>query len=156
MKTIETEAMVTTDGSLNLQMQLPTEIEPGVYRVIVTIDEKPLTSSISMDEKPANVLKETPASLYQVSKQHGSPETYQQRLEDQQMYWYSLPMEERQKYRGQYVAVHSQQVVDSDTDQRSLYLRIHKQFGADPVMIVHADWPKLPTYQIHSTYSNTP
>lgn len=156
MKTIETQATVTNDGKLDLQIQLPADIAPGEHRIVLVIDEKPLTAGTSGDKKPVNVLKESPASvLYNVDEHHRRPEAHDQKLEDQQTYWYSLPIERRQKYQGQYVAVHNEQVVDSDTDQRSLYLRVHKRFGEDPVMIVHADWAQPPVYQIHSAHTST-
>jgi len=38
-------------------------------------------------------------------------------------------------YCGQYVAMHQGRVVDSDTDARTLYLRIRERYGYIPVLI---------------------
>jgi hypothetical protein len=39
------------------------------------------------------------------------------------------------QYCGRYVALHEGQVVDSDADRRSLYLRVRSRFGGTPVLI---------------------
>lgn len=39
MRTIETTATVTTDGSVTVQV--PSDITPGAYRVVLIIDEQP-------------------------------------------------------------------------------------------------------------------
>jgi hypothetical protein len=46
MKTIETDAVITLDGHLTLD--IPTSAAPGQYRVLVVIEEQP----ISKPERP--------------------------------------------------------------------------------------------------------
>ena len=73
-------------------------------------------------------------------------------LAAEQASWYARPLAERQRYRGEFVAVTDGQVVDHDPDQRSLYLRVRQRFGHRPVLIVRADWTEPPVYTIHSPY----
>lgn len=68
----------------------------------------------------------------------------------EQATWFARPAAERQRYAGQYVAVEGGQVIDQDSDQRTLYLRIRKRFGARPVLIVNADWDEPPTLVMYS------
>ena len=49
MKTIETIATVTTDGKMTVQ--LPADISAGEHRVVVVIDEKPLSQKSETKEK---------------------------------------------------------------------------------------------------------
>lgn len=74
------------------------------------------------------------------------------RLTVEQAAWYAQPPDERARYRGEFVAVQGGQVVDHDSDQRALYLRVRARFGRAPVPIIHADWVKLPVYTIHSPH----
>ena len=39
------------------------------------------------------------------------------------------------KYDGEYVAIHNGQIVDHDSDLRTLHLRIFEQFGHKPVLL---------------------
>ena len=39
------------------------------------------------------------------------------------------------KYNGEYVAIHNGQIVDHDSDLRTLHLRVFKQFGHKPVLL---------------------
>jgi hypothetical protein len=41
MRTIETMAIITADGELILQLQLPIAIAPGQHRVVLIIEEQP-------------------------------------------------------------------------------------------------------------------
>jgi len=70
----------------------------------------------------------------------------------EQASWYARSRSERQRYRGEFVAVHDQQVIDHDPDQRSLYLRVRERLGHRPVLIVHADWAEPPVYTFHSPH----
>jgi hypothetical protein len=73
-------------------------------------------------------------------------------LDTEQSAWFARQPSERQRYHGEFVAVHERQVVDHDPDQRTLYLRIRQRFGHRPVLIVHADWAEPPVYSIHSPH----
>ena len=64
--------------------------------------------------------------------------------------WYALPAANRTRYGNQHVAIKNGQVVDHDADQRSLYLRVRRRYGADPVAILWADWDEPPTFDIRS------
>lgn len=63
----------------------------------------------------------------------------------EQAAWFARPAAERRQFAGHYVAVQGQQVIDYDSDQRALFLRVHEQFGAMPVLVVDADWDEPPT-----------
>ena len=52
MKTIETNATVTPDGKLVLQLQLPPEFPAGEHRVVVVIDEQPVKEDERKEERP--------------------------------------------------------------------------------------------------------
>jgi hypothetical protein len=64
--------------------------------------------------------------------------------------WFARPAHERRLYAGQYVAIYQGEVVDSDVDQRQLYLRVRKRFGHQSVLLIHADLAQTPVYTIHS------
>ena len=76
--------------------------------------------------------------------------TYRQQILTEQTSWYARSRAERQQYQGEYVALKEQQVIDHDSDQRALYLRIKTEHGRDPVAILFADWETPPTYTIYS------
>ena len=64
--------------------------------------------------------------------------------------WYALPTVLRQQYSGNYVALWEGKVVDYSPDQSEVYLRIRERFGAQPVVIIHADWDSPPVFTFHS------
>lgn len=68
----------------------------------------------------------------------------------EQKRWFTRPIQERKQYTGQYVAVYQNEVVDSDVDQRQLYLRVRQQFGHQPVLLIPADLAQTPIYTLHS------
>jgi len=71
-------------------------------------------------------------------------------LQNEQTHWFARPVQERQQYRGRYVAVYQNEVVDSDVDQRQLYLRVRQRFGHQLVLLIHADLAQTPVYTLHS------
>jgi hypothetical protein len=72
-------------------------------------------------------------------------------LAQEQAVWYALEPGVRRGYAGEYVAVQEGgQVVDRDSDQRTLYLRVCARCGHSPVLIGHADWNEPPVYTIHN------
>lgn len=82
-----------------------------------------------------------------------TPEERSQRKEQlslEQKQWFARPLQERQQYSGQYVAVYQNEVVDSDVDQRQLYLRVRQRFGHQPVLLIPADLAQTPVYTLHS------
>ena len=64
--------------------------------------------------------------------------------------WYALPAETRQRYAGMYVAVQHGQVIDTDPNQRTLYLRIRQNLGHAPVMITAGGDHPMPMYTLRS------
>lgn len=63
-------------------------------------------------------------------------------IEAEQEWWLGLPLSERAKYEGEYIAVHRQQLVDHDIDQSALYRRIREKFGSTHVLIMPAEGPQ--------------
>jgi hypothetical protein len=81
-----------------------------------------------------------------------APPTSADGLSAEQEAWFARTTAERRQYAGQYVAVKGGRIVDHDPEQRALYLRIRKQFGAEPVLIVNADWDAPPTLDLRSPH----
>jgi hypothetical protein len=64
--------------------------------------------------------------------------------------WYRLSAEDRKRYEGKFVAVYGGQVVDSDPDRLSLYLRLRERYGRQPILITEGgDYP-IPVYRVRS------
>jgi hypothetical protein len=56
--------------------------------------------------------------------------------------------------RGKHVAIHEEQVVDSDTDDRALILRVHARYGYVPIYVgLVSDSPqppiRIPHYRLY-------
>jgi len=117
-------------------------------RITTVLDRiRPLVIPLSAAERLA--LVQAIASIE--PKPAPSPQTqHRDQLAAEQAAWYARPPDERAHYRGEFVAVRGGQVVDHDTDQRALYLRVRARFGHTPAPILHADWEQPPTYTIHS------
>lgn len=64
------------------------------------------------------------------------------KIEREQAWWLEQPLTERAKYSGKYVAVHNQELVDSDSDNAALYRRIRARFGRTPVLMMPAEGPR--------------
>jgi len=64
------------------------------------------------------------------------------KIEREQEWWLGLALSERARYEGESVAIHEQQVVDHDRDERALYLRIRARYGRIPVAIIPAEGPR--------------
>jgi hypothetical protein len=77
--------------------------------------------------------------------------TYRQkRIVTETEAWYRLPVAERERYKGKFVAVYQGQVVDSDPDRLKLYFRIRERFGRQTVLIIEGgDYP-IPVYRVRS------
>lgn len=75
------------------------------------------------------------------------------RLWAEQEAWFARPPQERLQYRGKYIAILGGQVIDSDLDQRALYLRVRSRFGRAAVLIINGDWNEIPEITIHTTRS---
>ena len=68
--------------------------------------------------------------------------------------WYALPTETRNQYRGFFVAVYNGEIVESDPNQRTLYLRAKERFGREPVLLVEGGDQPMPVYQSYSAYGS--
>jgi len=64
------------------------------------------------------------------------------KIEQEQAWWLSLPLCERVKYQGEYVAVRDQQLIDHDRDESVLHERIRAKYGRTAVLIMPAEGPK--------------
>ncbi|MFQ5614977.1 MAG: DUF5678 domain-containing protein [Anaerolineales bacterium] len=83
-------------------------------------------------------------------KQPDPQDEWRKKIKREARYWYSRPMEERQPYLGEFVAVYNNQIVDHDRDLRSLYLRVRKKFPNRPVLLVEAGAQAPPEFTIRS------
>jgi len=75
----------------------------------------------------------------------------QKRLLTETEAWYNLPATTREQYNGQFVAVHQGQVVDSDSNQLTLYHRVRQQFGRQTILITEGGDQPMPIYHNRST-----
>jgi len=64
------------------------------------------------------------------------------KVEQEQAWWLSLPLTERAKCDGKFVAVHDQTLVDYDQDEAALYRRVRARYGKTAVLIMPADGPR--------------
>ena len=64
------------------------------------------------------------------------------KVEREQKWWLALSLGERARYEGEFVAIHEQEIVDHDTDERALYRRIRIRYGQTPVAIIPAEGPR--------------
>ncbi|OGO42697.1 MAG: hypothetical protein A2Z04_01730 [Chloroflexi bacterium RBG_16_57_9] len=64
------------------------------------------------------------------------------KIEREQAWWFSLPLGERARYEGKYVAVHNLTLVDSDRDERALYRRVRAKYGKTAVLIMPGEGPR--------------
>ena len=65
-----------------------------------------------------------------------------QKMEQEQTWWFTLPLRKRAKYQGEFVAVHEKKVIDHDKDETILYKRIRKTYGKTPVLVMPAEGPR--------------
>jgi diadenosine tetraphosphatase ApaH/serine/threonine PP2A family protein phosphatase len=67
--------------------------------------------------------------------------TARRKIEQEQAWWFSLPLSQRAAYEGQYVAVHNQRLIDHDYDLDRLHQRVRAQYGALPILVIPAEGP---------------
>ncbi|MFN8491755.1 MAG: DUF5678 domain-containing protein [Caldilineaceae bacterium] len=77
----------------------------------------------------------------------------EKRIRAEAQSWYALPIETRNQYQGRFVAVYNGEIVDSDPNQRTLYLRTKERFGREPVLLVEGGDQPMPSYQSYSAYA---
>lgn len=64
------------------------------------------------------------------------------KITQEQAWWMQLPLRERAKYEGEYVAIYQKKLIDHDPDRRSLATRVRKDFHDLPVLIMPAEGPR--------------
>jgi hypothetical protein len=116
-------------------------VNPSIMGILDKI--RPMVSSLSPEDRLA---------LIQAIASEDLTASSQDKLFQEQKAWFARTKSDRQRFAGEFVAVHANQVLDHDTDQRALYLRIRAHFASQPVLIVHADWDEPPTFTIHSPH----
>lgn len=110
-------------------------MDTSVSRIITRL--RPIMREL--DARERRDLMEALAALFHEAKSDDP-------LAREQAAWFARPWEERKPFQGEYVAVHDGWVVDHDPDQWALYVRVRRQYGAAPVLIVHADWDAPPEF----------
>lgn len=65
-----------------------------------------------------------------------------QKIEEEQEWWANLPLTERAKYEGEYIAIHNRKLVDHDKNENKLYSRVREKYGRTPVLIMPAEGPR--------------
>lgn len=76
----------------------------------------------------------------------------QKRIAKETRAWHQLPSAYRKQYEGQFVGVYNGQVVDTDPDRLTLYLRLRDQYERQPILITEGgDYP-IPEYRIRSAW----
>lgn len=74
--------------------------------------------------------------------------TERDKIEAEQRWWLTLPLSERTKYEGLFVAVHNRQLIDHDHDRIALRRRVRAKYGQTAILIMPAEGP--PDIQIFS------
>jgi hypothetical protein len=64
------------------------------------------------------------------------------KIEQEQTWWLSLPLSERARYEGRYVAVHDKAVVDHDKDPEALRRRIRAKYDNTAILMMPAEGPR--------------
>ncbi len=54
MRTLKTQAVVDPNGQLRLQLQVPPDIPPGEYQVVLVIEEQPTSATAAQKRPPLN------------------------------------------------------------------------------------------------------
>jgi hypothetical protein len=116
-------------------------VNPSITGILEKI--RPLVSTLSPEDRLA---------LIQAIASEDLPASSQDTLLQEQVAWFARSKSDRQRFAGEFVAVQANQVIDHDSDQRALYLRIRTHFTGQPVLIVHADWDEPPAFTIHSPH----
>jgi len=93
-------------------------------------------------EEDANLEGTSKTVLLETALKHYRHEIHTRQLEVYLNWYLSLPNKEREKYAGQYLAVHEKTIVDHDSDRPSLYKRVRGRYGRKPVLIIPSEGPR--------------
>ncbi len=118
-----------------------------VLEIFETI--KPLISNLS-DSERLELIRSIAVSQPYNRIYETEDELFQQRLLSEQNIWYARSLEEKLRYRGEYVALSQGQVVDHDANRTLLLRRVRQEFGMLPVPIIPAEQDSLPEYTIRN------
>ncbi len=118
-------AIAIFEQILPLVRRLDAEERLALIRSIALIDETPFPVEETLDEHSQQMLAEQEA-------------------------WFARPKYERERYRGQFVAIRDGNVIDHDLAQNALLLRVRTKFGEAPIPILSGDWDTTPEYVFHS------
>jgi len=64
------------------------------------------------------------------------------KIEEEQDWWMSLPLSERARYEGQFVAVHDRKLIDYDEDELALRRRVRSKYGKTPILLMPGGGPR--------------
>lgn len=64
------------------------------------------------------------------------------KIEEEQDWWLSLPLSERAKYEGQFVAIHDRKLIDHDKDESALRRRVRNKYQRTAVLLMPAEGPR--------------
>lgn len=109
-----------------------------------------LAASLSISERQAMI--EAIANMMPRHESETPNSLHYNELLPEQNAWFAKPMEERQRYHGEYVAVRNGEVVDHDPDRQTLYLRVRARFGRHPALITYADWTEPRVFTFNSIH----
>ena len=96
----------------------------------------------SMIQKEAQARGKTVEDFLKSAVQRERSLADRQKIEEEQEWWLNLPLTDRAKYEGEYVAVHERQLVDHDKNEINLHTRVREKFGKTPVLIIPAEGPR--------------
>lgn len=83
------------------------------------------------------------------SEEERTPE--EEKIEDEMAWFVAHHAELLEQYRGQYIAIHHHAVVDQDTNENALYLRVGDQWGEEtPVLITFVNDKPIREFFVHS------
>ena len=93
--------------------------------------EEPLAAELKEAAKQNNMTVE--AWLTEAVKR-ARWEGQRNKIREESNWWYAQPLATRKKF-SKFVAVHDQEVVDSDDDEQTLINRVRKKYGKTAVLI---------------------
>jgi D-mannonate dehydratase len=73
----------------------------------------------------------------------------QQKIVNERQFYEANHSEILQKYRGKFVAIHNETVIDADEDGHKLSKRVREQHGRIPIAIIEVrETPEAPTFKV--------
>lgn len=106
-------------------------IEPALYR---RVEQAAIESQVSTGEMATQALRRY---LWELDRRKIAEESKVYRRQHAEL---------KERYLGQYIAMHRGQVIDHDTDFQTLRQRVRRQFGRAAVMITQVEEIAEPEY----------